>query len=288
MKRNIDDEILECKKIIDFKKYMLDDLSKRIPDIDKEDVLNSIKNDIMELERKIKILEEKKIGTYIPKKPEFGDMRYIKLGHKNALDILRVSYYDYFGKDPSISLVGGNDFVMFNDDTLPIFVDTYLIRGEIPFKIMFKTLDNIYKDYRPNEKYSVGVRFKISNFSENNFEKYLKLMLFLIKRYTNNDVNFICGSYKEYTLAYLNEKTKNNFDYYEFFNLLCDNLPRNIIYIGDTMQQNVSGEVKQKVYNDFVIPHISGMARYLGFLEEDFIKTNNDLKNYVLKISKNL
>ena len=69
---------------------------------------------------------------------------------------------------------------------------------------------------------------------------------------------------------------------------LCDNLPRNIIYIGDTMQQNVSGEVKQKVYNDFVIPHISGMARYLGFLEEDFIKTNNDLKNYVLKISKNL
>ncbi len=288
MKRNIDDEILEYKKIINFNNHMLEDLSKRIPDtdIDKENVLNSIKFDIMELERKLKILEEKKIGTYVPKKPECGDMRYIKLGHKDALDILRVSYYDCFGKDPSISFVGGNDFVMFNDDTLPLYVDTYLIRGEIPFKIMFRSHSNeAYKDYRPNEKYSVGVRFEISKFSENNFEKYLRLMLALIKRYTNNDVNFICGSDKDYTLAYINEK---DFGYYEFFELLCDNIWRNIIYIGDTMQQNVSEEMIQKVYNDFVMFHISRMAWNLGVPEEEFIKTNNDVKNYVLKISENL
>ncbi len=287
MKKNIDDEILELEKIISFKKYQLVDLNKRIPSTatDKEDVLNSIKFDIMELERKLKILEEKKVGTYAPKKPELGDMRYIKLGHKNALDILRVSYYDIFGKDPSISFVS-NDFVMFDDDTLPIYVDTYLIRGEIPFKIMFRSYANeAYRDYRPDEKYSVGVKFDISNFSKNGFEKYLRLMLFLIKSYTNNDVNFICGGYDSYTLTYINKK---EFEYYEFFNLLCDNMGRNIIYIGDTMQQNVSEEEIQKVYRDFVVPHISGMASCFGVSKEDLIKTNNDVKNYVLRLSKNL
>lgn len=286
--KNIDGEINQLQKIIDYQKKLINDLDKTQLDLSHKELLQLMKEELLklELERQAK-LEIKKTGIYIPKKPELGDERYKNFLHKKGLDILRILYYDFFQKDPSLSLTENN--WMFGDSTLPIPVTTFLIKGEIPFKLM---LTSVYADYQPNDKYSIGIKFEKNHLTKEIGPKYLELMSMLIKRYSNNDINFICcdGLDRNCTLAYIGNNdfsfSNDNNEYYDFFELLCDNLWRNIVYIGNTMKQNTKPEDIKRVDSKFVIPHIKFIAKGLGIPTQTLMESNEQLRRQVLTLIK--
>lgn len=285
--KNIDEEIVEIRKNIDFKRNLFNTLGGLLT----QESIDVMTEEIRKLERKVAILEErKKIGIYVPKKPTLGDDRYRGFYDKEALDILRVLYYDFFHKDPKLSYVMNK--AMFDDDTLDIMAQIYLVRGEFPFRLMLTTC---YKDYSPNEERSVGIRFDRKDLSKECAKEYLSFMSELIKRYTNDEINFICGDAinKNCTLAYIGDGDFYHYPgvlkekmYYDFFNLLCDNNYRNIIYIGDTMMQNARYEEIERVNSDFVIRDIKAIAGFLGMTTEQLIHTNDELKNQILTLRR--
>lgn len=227
-------------------------------------------------------------NIYVPKKPELGDERYAKFVDKNALDMLRVLYYDYFHKDPNISLVENAHF-MFGDPTLPIDVSTFLVRGDFPFRVMFSSF---YKDYKPNEDWAVGVEIKRCNLEQENSDEYLDFISGLIRKYSNNDINFICGDGQNQicTLAYIGNRDfryqQDKKMYHYFFYLLFDNLQRNVIYIGDSMKKNVSQWEIELVHSEFIMPDIKTISQGLGIDEEEFIKQNEEIKRKILRLPR--
>lgn len=289
--KKIDYEIEEIKKTIEIKQQVFESFSRNNKN---EDLLEKINGDILSLKRKLGILEEKKnTGIYVAPKPELGDQRYNKFFHKTALDILRVLYYDVFRKDPSISFVSNNR-AFFTDDTLPIYGASYSIKGQIPFEIMLQTP---YKNYNPSENYSVGIRINKKYLLDEIKEDYFYLMSTLINKYTNNQINFICGDYfnenEIITLSYIADRDFYHYDdnfntkrYYEFFNLLCDNNHRNIIYIGDTMKQNAKLDEIEKVYSDFVVPDMNFIANKLGLNINEIQNSNENIKKLILSPRK--
>lgn len=284
--QNIDDKIAELENIIKYRKSLMAKLSN----LEEIKIDDSDPLDIAILEYKLMKLKGIKAnqGVYVETKPEYGDKRYTHFGYKNALDILRVLYYDYFKKDPSISVVI-NDNYMFGDSTLYIPVDTFLIRGEIPFKIM---LQKDYKNYKPDDHYGIGISFSQEKLAKMNGEQYLMFMIELIKKYSDNEINFICGDgyNNKYTLAYIGDESISYLGtqkYYEFFKLLCDNNYRNIIYIGDAFKKHGSFDEITQVNSEFVISHIKWIAKNLGISQEQLIKSNEKIKNHILKLSRN-
>lgn len=286
--KNITEEINKLNSIIKQKQQLIINLSKSNKE-KKQELIARINNDILTLKRKVSILTEKQNkGIYIPQKPELGDQRYKKLVHKEALDILRVLYYDIFHKDPSISFISYNK-ALFIDDTLPVYGTAYLIRGEIPFEIMLQTQ---YKDYTPSEEHSVGIIIDKKNLLNKNTNEYFYLISTLITKYTHNEINFICGDHSDsnYTLAYIADQDFNHYKdtlnekmFYDFFNLLCDNNVRNIIYIGNTMKQNARLDEIEKVYSNFVIPDMKFIADELRIPFENLQKSNEHIKKLILQ-----
>lgn len=284
--QKIDIEIIELKKLIKFKNGLIGNFK------DNPHLQEVIAEEIKTLERKLAILEERKrVGKYIPKKPVLGDDRYRNFDDKNALDILRVLYYEFFHKDPNLSFI--DSLPMFSDPTLNIMAHTYLIRGEIPFKLMLTTT---YEDYEAKCNSSVGIRFKRKDLLKKSAEEYLTLMAMLIKKYTNNEINFICGNAvnKVCTLSYIGEDDFYHYSgsrlrmYYEFFNCLCDNNYRNIIYIGDTMKQNSKPEEIELVQTDIVMRDIEVISEHLGMTTEELLKSNQEFADQVLTLSRKL
>ncbi len=152
---------------------------------------------------------------------------------KNEIDQLRMLYYDFFHKAPSINPVSLSVEVMFGDSTLPIYTEGYLIKGEIPFRIKFT--EN-YSNNQPDEKYSIGIQVNKNDLSKEIAREYLKFMATLIRKYSNNAINFICcdgfnkaHNFSNCPLAYIGENgffknhTTKEKAYYEFFERLCDN-----------------------------------------------------------------
>lgn len=292
---NIDSEINKLKEVIRRHKFRISKLDGTNEKNQK--MIIALNEHILYLEQQVKDLEDKKSyqQDYHSRKPEYGDRRYKSFSCKNAIDMLRVLYYNYFGKDPNISFVE-NDYVMFGDPTLPISVFTYLIRGEVPFKIMF---ERDYDNYEAIDSCAVAINFERKIMNKENFEKYLYFMMHILKIYSNNDVNLICsdGKNKSCTLAYIGYRNFHYYDYsdfskgkmyYEFFELLCDNLMRNIIYIGDTMKTNASSVEIEKVNSEFVNFHMKLVANVLGVTTEELAKENEDIKRYVLKHCRSL
>ena len=244
-----------------------------------------IENQISVSQKKLEMLIAKKSGLKIP--PKYGDIKYYDYKTKESIDMLIVLYYDYFKKDPSISLSDGY-YPMFGDDTLRIISERLLVKGKIPFNLM---LTCNHTNYLPNDNGSVAVRFHIKNIDKQYINKYMELFSILIKKYTDNDINLILSdaSFEACTLAYIsnsdfdhyysNEKTKL---YYDFFNCLCDNIWRNIIYIGDTMKQNALEQEIEKVNSDFVVPHKKFTADNIGISYEKLTDKNEAIKKMIL------
>jgi len=225
-------------------------------------------------------------NIYPMKKPELGDERYTKFVDKNALDMLRVLYYDWFKKDPNISFVE-NACSMFGDPTLSIDISTFLIRGIFPFKIMYSSY---YKDYKANEDWAVGVEIPRSNLEKENIDEYLDFIKALIRNYSNNDINFICGDglNQACTAAYIGNRDfhyeNDQKRYHYFFSLLFDNLQRNVIYIGDSMKKNASQTEIEMVNSTFIVPDIRSISLGLGITEEELIKQNEEVKRKILRL----
>lgn len=251
-----------------------------------EELTNAIKQMTYKLEQSIKFQNNPR--QIVTNKPEYGDGRYMLSSNKEGLDMLRVLYYDFFKKDPSLSFIT-SDSSMFTDNTLPIEVNTYLIRGIFQFKIMF---EGFYKDYIANNNHSIGIKISKEQLMKKGNNKYFKLLNDLIKLYTNCDINFICSDslLKDYTISYISDKNfvySGNLQekrYYDFFELLCDNNLRNIIYIGETFKSNVSLEELKRVNNKFVHFHQELIAKQLGISYEKLLDDNNNIKKLILNI----
>lgn len=251
--------------------------------------IKGIQEELFALEKESKMLKAKqKRNAYCPKKPILGDERYKKFPDKNALDILRVLYYDFFHQDPSLSLT--KDHIMFGDPSLSIWTQNYLIKGEIPFTLM---LTANYQNYNPIEDYSVGIKLAKKNLSKEMGPEYLKLIAQLIKRYTNNEMNFICcdGGNEFCTLSFIGDidfgyHPSNQKMYYDFFARLCDNNLRNIVYIGEKMKENATEEEIQKADSEIVLPNRQIIAKNLGISLEELTKSNEELRDQALILSR--
>ena len=245
---------------------------------------------IAELEYRIKELEEKKKCNVSILAPEYGDGKYASYKYKEAFDMLRVCYYNHFHQEPIFSPVPKWKY-MFYDSTLFLPVDTYLVKGKIPFQIMFS--DN-YPAHKYDNSKSISVEFPFEILSKKENEEYLICMLELIKIYSGDSMNLALGDglSTRGTLSYISDKdlsiySKNEKDYYEFFNRLCDNNVRNIIYIGDSMKKGVKSETIDRVQNEIIDLHKRLTASEV-MTEEELEKSNEKIKKHILSINNQL
>ena len=169
--------------------------------------------------------------------PSIGDERYKKSPFKPAIDFLRVLYYAHYSIDPSINYVDDN--VVFYDPSLPIFGECYSVRGKFPFRIFFQSK---YDGCLPNDSRTIAIKI----YEENLDDDILTFAIYLINRFTGKNPNFIVSdmreSKSETTIAYVSksdlvhEGMGKSKSYYNFFECLCDNSWRNIVYIGEEMK----------------------------------------------------
>ncbi len=286
--KSIDDVIDEIKQGIKRQEMLMDKINPET-EIGRINI-QFYKLKIRELEYRIRELEEKKKGNTSSLIPKYGDGKYASNKYKEAFDILRVCYYKYFYQDLSFSPVPKVN-VMFYDSTLFLPVDTFLVKGKIPFQIMFR--DN-YPNYKSDTSKSVSIELPFEVLSKEENEKHLKCMLELIKIYSGDNVNLVFGNgiSTRATLSYIAEKEFLNRswkrkDYYDFFDSLCDNIVRNIIYIGDSIKNGVEPEEIEKVQSEIIDMHrrliVSKKAN-----DEELQKANEKIKQRILSINNNI
>ncbi|MBO4245382.1 MAG: hypothetical protein J5892_01425 [Bacilli bacterium] len=208
--------------------------------------------------------------------PSIGDHRYQAFPGKFALDHLRVKYYEQYHKDPSITHLT-SDEVAFYDPTLPIFGDCYYIRGPFSFKIYFQIY---YQDQLPNNNGSLIIKIAKCDINDDN----MMFICELIKYFTGQKVNLIVGNYldNEYRISFINKKElsypKINEigygGYYNFFDMLCDNCLRNIVYIGDDLKKDHDIEDIINVDNEFILKHQKKICEKLNIPNRELLKTN--------------
>lgn len=243
---------------------------------------------IAELEYRVKELEEKKKGNSSTLTPKYGDGKYAADYYKDTFDMLRVWYYNHFHQDPSFSPVPKWD-MMFYDPTLWLPVNTYLVKGKVPFQIMFS--DN-YSNHKSDNTKSISIELPFEILSKEENEEYLRCMLELIRIYSGDSVNLVLGNgvSTRGMLSFIADRdfsaySSKEIGYYEFFDRLCDNNVRNIIYIGDSMKKEVNSETIGRVQSEIVDWHKRLTARKV-MPEEELEKSNEKIKKRILSINK--
>lgn len=245
---------------------------------------------IAELEYRIKELEEKKKGTSSILVPKYGDGKYATDSYKESIDMLRVWYYNHFHQDPSFSPVPKWN-MMFYDPTLWMPVNTYLVKGKIPFRLM---LSANYPNYKSNNTKSISIELPFDILLKEENEEYLRYMLELIKIYSGDNVNLVLGNgvSTRGMLSFIADKklsvySAKELGYYDFFDRLCDNNVRNIIYIGDSMKKGIKSEIVDKVQSEIIDFHKKLTASEV-MNEEELEKSNEKIKQRILSINKHL
>lgn len=245
---------------------------------------------IVELEYRIKELEEKKKGNSSILTPKYGDGKYAAASYKEAFDMLRVWYYNHFHQEPSFSPVPKWN-MMFYDSSLFMPVSTYSVKGKIPFQIMFSAN---YPNYKSDNTKSISVRLPFEILSKDENEWYLRCMLELIRIYSGDSVNLVLGNgvSTQGMLSFIADRdlskySRKDMDYYEFFDNLCDNIVRNIIYIGDSMKKGVKSETIDKVQSEIVDFH-KRLTASEAMTEEELEQSNGKIKKRILSINKHL
>lgn len=220
---------------------------------------------------------------YTKYEPFLGDERYVSLKHKYVLDFLRVKYYRVYGKDPSITFLY-KDTIMFRDDTLPITGSCYYIRGSFPFKIYFQSC---YKDGIPSNKYTVTIKTLKEYLNDVN----LDFISSVIKNVTGEEINLVVGDCrdKEYSFSFidLNKFKKNKYfnksSYITFFELLCDNNTRNILYIGRDLKDGFTPDEINAVNIEYVDKHFKDVLQYAHISEDELRKSNEYIRSRINK-----
>lgn len=281
------DEIFMVKQEIIRKREELERIDRKDPN--NRFKFANIRSEINVLNQKLddlnqKLQEEYKKESYVP---TIGDERYAKFPHKAVLDTLRISYYEKFGTDPSITYIG--DTPMFVDDSLSIYADAYNIRGKMPFKLKFDS-----KDYRleKDSKASILAEVSKNDFFVNDSNKYIELIVDFIKKYTDNSVNFIYtdGLLKNIHFARIDDGAFRSIngkkDFYLFFHDFFDNLYRNVIYIGDSMKDGVKASEQEEVTEELIIPSQQMIAKKNEKTIEELNAFNEEVKKKILAHNK--
>ncbi len=269
MKLSLDEKIERTKKSLNLFRNNLNKTTD-------EERIKEIKEIINEEEEE---LIDKKSRTNKAIIPQYGDFRYAKFQCKNAIDMLRVKYYELYQKDPSISEVYGFNY-MFYDSTLNIMVYPYKVRGKVPFEIMFT---GYYINYAPCENNSIAIKLNRNQILNSDNEEYVKFIINLIKMYSGRDINLICDD----IIAYIgNDYFKYSNKYYDFFNELCDNTLRNITYIGDTLKNYGDLDEINEVNTIFVDYHHKIKAEYCDMTLDKLEEENRKITQAVLKLQK--
>lgn len=245
---------------------------------------------IAELEYRVIELEEKKKGNLSILTPKYGDGKYATDSYKEAFDMLRVLYYNHFHQDLSFSPVPKRS-MMFFDPTLWMPVDTYLVKGKIPFQIMFSSN---YPNYKSDNTKSISIELPFEVLSKEENEEYLRCLLELIRIYSGDYVNLVLGNgvSTRGMLSFIADSdllmaSSKEMGYYDFFDRLCDNNVRNIIYIGDSMKKGVKAETIDKVQSEIVDSHKRLTANEV-MSEVELEKSNEKIKKRILSINNHL
>ena len=75
--------------------------------------------------------------------------------------------------------------------------------------------------------------------------------------------------------------------YYDFFDRLCDNNVRNIIYIGDSMKKGIKSETIDKVQSEIIDLHKKLTVNEI-MSEEELEQSNEKIKKRILSINNHL
>ena len=215
--------------------------------------------------------------------PSIGDERYKKSSFKPAFDFLRVLYYAHYSVDPSINYV--NDNVIFYDPSLPIFGKGYSVRGKFPFRIFFQSK---YDGCQSDDSRTIAIRVDDKNINDDN----LIFAIYLINRFTGKNPNFIVSDILNdkfvTTIAYVSksdlvhEGMGESKSYYNFFECLCDNSWRNIVYIGEEMKIGVSKDIINKVDTDYVLRDKELFCEFLDIDLARLEKRNESIRGKLL------
>ncbi len=241
---------------------------------------------IAELEYRIKELDAKKNHRAILP-PKYGDDKYASDNYKETFDMLRVWYYNHFNREPNFSKAPKRN-MMFYDPTLFLPVNTYSIKGNIPFQIMFSAN---YPNHKSDNTKSISVELPFEILSKDENENYLKYMLELIRIYSGDNANLVFGNglNTKGTLSFIANRnispsSRKGNDYYDFFDRLCDNNVRNIIYIGDSMKKGIKQETIDKVQSNIIDFHKKLMTNET-VSKEKLENTNEKIKNRILSLN---
>ena len=122
-------------------------------------------------------------------------------------------------------------------------------------------------------------------------EENAEFMLDIIKDITNQDANLIFNNLDgtEITVSFIdigkcfffNEDDPR--EYYRFFDLLCDNIYRDIIYIGDSLKDGVDEETIKRVDEKYVKRHKRMMAEDKKITKEELDARNEYVKTIFCK-----
>lgn len=247
------------------------------------------KNKIAELEYRIQELEAKEKGNSNVLIPKYGDGKYASSYYKEAIDMLRVWYYKYFQQEPVFSPNPKWD-MMFYDPTLWMPVNTYLVKGKIPFQLM---LSANYPNHQSNDTQSVSIELPFEIIANEANEHYFKALLELIKIYAGKPANFAFGNRvsTKGMLSFIANKDMYSYredDYYDFFDRLCDNNVRNIIYIGESMKKGVKVEYINKVQSEIIRDHQRLTARSGKMTIEELNEANEKIKKRIILLNNDL
>ena len=230
-----------------------------------------------------RLQEEYKNGTYIP---VVGDDRYSNYPHKASLDDLRVKHFTLYKNDLSISYCG--DGAMFGGESLSTYADFYKIKGMIPFKLIYSSIDSrLVQDKRA----SLGVKIDREAFDKAS-EKDIEFLTSFIESYTTNPVNFIMtdGLLKEVFFAHISNKEfsytiNHEKDYYSFLHDLCHNLIRNFVYLGESLEEDANKKNVKQAKKDFIESDKMKITKASEITQDILNKENEAIKRKILRIN---
>ena len=294
-------------------------LSDKIKKCSDENKKNELFTQIIESKYRLLKIQEEMKGNVL--KPEYGDGRFASKYYSDALDMLRVHYYEHFGIDPNITkLTNSKNIYMFCDPTLPILVDSFRVEDKsYSFTIMFEN-PKAYENYQSCADYDISIKFPFELLTNKDKEFYLKYLFDLVKLYSGKDANLVLfenysqnGSLsyialeqqvQKFIFFHKDENQKIDFNekldckYIDFYERLCDNMFFTTIYedvASGKASKNAVEYVHERYVNrpylyeyffEYLLSNNMIPCDNMISCDEFLLKQKNTISNYVKKLLK--
>ncbi len=182
--------------------------------------------------------------------PIIGDNRYNGLYHKPALDILRIEYYKYFGKDLSINEKTDDNVMFYNN--ISEFACKYLLRGPISSIIMLDNDRSI-----PQKDTSLNWKLESRILNDPLFSVYFEYMKASLVAMNGLRFNFIYShnNFDSYYLSYIpvGEDKPSLFEIENFLRAFMDKSYVNVIWLDNELLAKSDG--KDKIVSRIKLAH---------------------------------